>query len=69
MIHLSFLLVINICILFKGNELSTCNRLIQIAYELQLYHLFQPCVIQIGDVFETAEVLYIFLELYESNFF
>lgn len=31
-------------------------------------YLFQPCVIQIGDVFETAEVLYIFLELYESNF-
>ena len=28
------------------------------------FYLFQPCVIRIEDVYETAEVLYIVLELY-----
>ncbi|XP_027059568.1 serine/threonine-protein kinase Chk2-like [Pocillopora damicornis] len=32
-----------------------------------LKKLHHPCVIQIGDVFETAEVLYIFLELVEGG--
>ena len=36
------------------------------AYELHIFRLLQPCVIRIEDVYETADVLYIVLELYHS---